>query len=204
MIGFRFTPSIYLSLSLAGFILLLGLFPSATEELLQFDRTRIAAGEWWRLYTGQLVHYGIYHLLMNLAALLLCGYIFLSNVSLKTYFSLLMVTATFVGLGIYWYNPELSFYAGLSGALHGLIMFGLLSTLKQTPLINTAGVILVVAKIWQEHSASYHATQLQQLLPVPVAVDAHLYGALGGLAFTAVFSAYQLYQRRNTASTKSC
>lgn len=200
MNNYRITPSMLVTLGLSSLILLLGLFPSVTEPLLQFDRERVLAGEWWRLLTGQIIHYGAYHLAMNLAALLLCGYVFLYSCKLSTYSLLLITLGVGVGAGIYWGNRELSYYAGLSGILHGIIVFGLLLTLKQTPWINSAGLILVLAKLWQEQASDYQATDLQQLLPVPVAVDAHLYGALAGLLFSGAFCLVQWLKRNNTRS----
>lgn len=197
------TPSLWLTLGLSTLILLLGLFPSITEPLLQLDRNRVDAGEYWRLLSGQIVHYGVYHLLMNIAALLLCGIIFLSSCSLVTYSSLLLFTGSCVGLGIYWGNPELHYYAGLSGVLHGLIIFGLLSTIRQTPWINSIGLVLVAAKLWQEQGSEYQATDLQKLLPVPVAVDSHLYGALGGLAFSLIFFILPIIKQRMLQPNKS-
>lgn len=202
MKALHITPALWFTFGLSGLILLLGIFPSVTEPLLQLDRGRVAAGEYWRLLSGQIVHYGAYHLLMNLAALLLCGYIFLSSCRLLTYICLLLFAGCFVGLGIYWGNPELQFYAGFSGVLHGLIIFGLFSTIRQTSWINSIGLILVAAKLWQEQGGEYQATDLQKLLPVPVAVDAHLYGALGGMTFSLLFFLTPIIKQYFSRSTK--
>lgn len=185
----RPTPALYLTFSLAGVLLLLGLFSSFTDNALQLDRTLIAHGEWWRLLSGQLVHYGYYHLLMNLAALIICGYVFLARCPLWIYTGLLFFSGVCVGLGVYWWNPEFEYYRGLSGVLHGLIIFGLIFTLKQTPWINGAGLVLITAKLIHEQSSGYQATDVQQLLPVPVVVDAHLYGAVSGLLFALCYIA---------------
>jgi len=39
------------------------------QNTLRFSRNDIFAGEWWRLLTGNLVHLGYSHLLLNLAGL---------------------------------------------------------------------------------------------------------------------------------------
>lgn len=178
------TLSLWLTLGLGGLMVLLGLFPSMTEPLLQFDRARVVQGEWWRLLSGQLVHYGIYHLAMNVAALLLCGYVLLRDLSLPSYASLLLITAVGVGLGIQTLSPDLDFYAGLSGVLHGLIVAGLLLGLREAPIFNGIALLLLVGKLVQEQSADFDTSHA--LLPVPVAVDAHAYGAVAGLIFALV------------------
>lgn len=173
------TPSLRLTVFLSLVIAVLALFGEHGEASLQFDRALIHQGEWWRLLSGNLIHYGFYHLLMNLTALLLCGYVLLRHISPGIYLTLLVVCAGAVGGGLYTFNPEFSYYAGLSGVLHGLIMAGLLLSIRANPLINGLVLAAMMIKLLHEQwasSAIHHA-----LLPVPVAVDAHLYGAAGGL-----------------------
>ncbi len=55
---------------------------------------------------------------------------------------------------------------------------------KRHPVwVNAILITLVFAKIIYEHQPDYQATQLQTLMPVPVAYDAHMYGAIAGLLF---------------------
>jgi rhomboid family GlyGly-CTERM serine protease len=194
---FRLTPGILLTLALGSVLVLCGMFSATADNFLQFDRSRIDNGEWWRLLSGQLVHYGIYHLLMNLAALLVCGYAFLDDFKPGAYACVLLFLGLCVGFGIYWGNPELEYYRGLSGALHGLIIFSLLITLKQTPFINITGLLVVVVKIWHEQQSNYQATSWQQLMPVPVVVDAHLYGAISGFFCALIYFSIRYFYLRN-------
>lgn len=179
----RITPSLWLSICLCALLLALGAFPAITEPLLQFDRQRIGNGEWWRLLSGQLVHYGVYHLLMNVAALGLCGFVLLRYLSLPAYATLLLVSGLGVGLGLYFLSLELDFYAGISGVLHGLILAGLLIGLRATPIFNVVALLLVMGKLFQEQAADFDTSHA--LLPVPVAVDAHVYGAVAGFLVAA-------------------
>lgn len=181
----HFTPSFQLTLILAGLMLALGLAQPWTQPLLEFNRGAIANGQWWRLLSGQWIHYGVYHLAMNSAAFALCGYVLLRHFALPQYLLLLLCCLIAVGLGLYWFNPQLQYYAGLSGALHGLLVAGLFEQLRQKSWISLAALILVALKLVQEQSASFDASH--PLLPVPVAVDAHLYGALAGFAWGLAF-----------------
>lgn len=156
--------------------------PVLFEQLALYGE-KIDQGEMWRLLTGNLVHFGWAHTLMNVAALVLCTLAFFTDVSLKKFSLLLLWCGANVGVGIYFFNPEYSPYAGLSGAIHGLIVAGLLQTRVYPVWIRVVALVLVTAKLVQENSAGYEATDLQQLIPAAVAVESHLYGAIAGIVF---------------------
>jgi len=171
--------SLTLTLGLTLVTLLLATIQGWSEPWLEFNRGAIDRGQWWRLVTGHWVHYGFYHLLMNGAALLLCGYVLLLDLKPGHYAALLVTCLLAVGLGLYWGNQELGYYAGLSGALHGLLVAGLLLGLHQTPRLYGLALLVVAVKIGREQWPGFDTAH--PLLAVPVAVDAHLYGAVTGL-----------------------
>lgn len=170
---------------------MLGVFGAGIETLLEFNRSKISEGEYWRLFTGNLVHYGFAHLAMNIAAFLIIGFSLLREVSVKVYLPLFISCAMSVGIGTLWWNPELVFYRGLSGVIHGLIVAGLLLNSFRNRWLSYLFVGLVFAKIFHEHQAGFQENQLQTLIPVPVAVDSHWYGALAGLIYIGVSMALQ-------------
>ena len=49
-----------------GLLLISNVLPGS---LLEYDRSAIARGEWWRLWSGQFCHWSALHLFGNLAAL---------------------------------------------------------------------------------------------------------------------------------------
>ena len=177
------TLSLAFTISLSIIIILFSVFGASMEPLLEFNRVKIFEGEYWRLFTCNFVHYGFAHLAMNLAAFLLVSFSLLREVSLKLYVPLFITAAMAVGVGTLLWNPELFFYRGLSGVLHGLIVAGLLLNSFRNRWLSFLFVGLVFAKIAHEHQADFQENQLQALLPVAVAVDSHLYGALAGLFF---------------------
>lgn len=171
---------------LIALMLLLTAFERTLFPLLSLEPNKVYVGEYWRLLTANLVHFGWIHTAMNAAALLLCVLAFFTDYSLKRFSFLLLWCCAGVGLGIYLLNPEYSPYAGLSGAIHGLIVAGLLQTRAYPLWIRTVLLGLLIAKLVDENRADYEATDLQVLLPVAVAVESHLYGALAGLAFAGI------------------
>jgi len=86
-----------------------------------------------------------------------------------------------IDLGLWFLDPALSWYVGLSGLLHGLFAAGLLSRLRAAPAESLVLGGLLAAKLLVEQIAG----------PLPgsetsaggaVVVNAHLYGTAGGIA----------------------
>jgi len=191
----RLPASLLLSIALALLMIALGAVQSWSEPWLEFNRRAIADGnQWWRLLTSHWVHYGRYHLALNLGAFLLCVYILFPKISLRHYSALLIACMLSVGLGIYAFSAEMTYYTGLSGVLHGLLVAGVLLTFKTTPWMNALALGVVTAKIVQEQLPGFDASH--PLLPVPVAVDAHLYGALAGLVWGLAVVLWKTRQKR--------
>lgn len=151
-----------------------GLYSSAVDK-----------GEAWRLITSNLVHFGWTHTIMNTAAFLLCGYAFFSGYSVWKFLGLFLTCCISVGMGIYFFNPHYAPYAGLSGAIHGLIAAGLLLTREYPGWLRWSAGFLFLGKLFHENTGYFDTTDLQNLIGAQVAVEAHCYGALGGLVFIA-------------------
>jgi len=177
-------------------MLLLTALENPLFPLLSLEPTYVSGGEFWRLLTANLVHFGWLHTLMNAAALLLCALAFFMDYPLKKFSLLMFWCCAGVGIGIYVLNPEYSPYAGLSGAIHGLIVAGLLQTRAYPIWIRVLALGLVTAKLVQENSVGYQASDLQALLPVAVAVESHLYGAIAGLVFATIDWLLQRLKRK--------
>lgn len=191
------TPTLSMSLLLVSLICTLTLFDIQVFDILNLDATKVSKGEYWRILTANFVHFGWAHTLMNVAALLLCTLALLSEASVTKYLGLLLVSCLAVGTGIYWFNPEYQPYAGLSGAIHGLVVAGLIQTRTYPLWIKAGGLLLVVGKLFQENQPGYEATDLQQLIPAAVAVESHVYGAIAGAAFALVSKLIQLMNRKS-------
>ena len=157
------------------------LFPQSLRQIFRYDRAAISDGELWRLITGHLAHLGWSHLAMNVAGLCLITYIFAPPGKVWVWSAWMFVTAMLTSAGLYFFSPQLSFYVGLSGALHGMIVIGALRWIQQGDFMGLFVLIIVVAKIaWEQLFGALPLSQ--QMAGGPVAVDAHLWGALAGLA----------------------
>lgn len=168
-----------LFLALAALLVLLQSFGPEAIRWLRLEPSALSSGEWWRLITGNLVHLGWAHLGWNLAALALLWIFCGPDLSTTAWALALIATLVGTGLGLAVGAPELGWYVGFSGALHGLFVIGAAARLGKRHWDGVLVLAVIVAKILYE--------QIQGPMPGvartvggPVVVDAHLYGALSG------------------------
>ena len=151
--------------------------------VLRYERAAIAAGAWWRLLTGHLVHLGWAHALLNIVGLAMVGLLVGSALSGRFWVLGLILCALGTSAGLWWFAPSTEWYVGLSGVLHGLLVLGAGARLGQGNKIGWVVLILVAVKITVEQIAG-PSTGTAELISGRVIVDAHLFGALTGLLLT--------------------
>lgn len=112
-----------------------------------FDRLAIEQGEWWRLVTGHWVHSDRGHAAWNIAALGLFGILFEAQLRWRLPL-VLLVSAFAVDAWLWWGDPALRYYCGLSGILNGLLILGLAELWRGTRhplvLLTAAGAALKI------------------------------------------------------------
>jgi rhomboid family GlyGly-CTERM serine protease len=168
-------------LALASIMVALQCLGAGATTALRYERARILDGELWRLVTGHLVHADLAHLSWNLAGLALVAWLFGAEFSRRAWLGILATSTAAVDAGFLVFEPQLDWYVGFSGVLHGLMAAGLLRWLLE----HRDGVTAIVAgsfaaKIaWEQWMGPLPLTA--QTLAVPVVFAAHTYGAIGGL-----------------------
>jgi len=169
-------------------ITILLIFLQFFQSDLVFLREAIQQGEFWRIWTGNLVHSNYYHLALNLAGFWVFIFMFKTLIQTSQLIMSLAFLSTGVGFGLYFFNPELYWYAGLSGTLYGLFIIGAVYALIDKDFITGSVIIIVIpVKIIWDHT--HHTAQLNtDLIGVPVSTDSHIYGIstaflLGGIIF---------------------
>ena len=161
--------------------------------LLRYQRDAVLAGQWWRLLTGNLVHLGWPHLWLNLAGLLLVWLLFHSALPQRVWLTVTVVSSLAVGLGLLFFDPNLAWYVGLSGTLHGLFAAGLVASLAAGQRAEWLLLALFLAKLtWEQLVGPTPGTA--ELAGGNVIVDAHLYGTVGG-ALTVLVWRYVMRRR---------
>ena len=150
------------------------------RELGRYQRDAIESGEYWRLVTGHLVHLGFGHLWPNLAALAIIGLLFEDVFRTADWLRVGAASAAAIDLGLYVLEPNVAWYVGLSGVLHGYVAAGALALLVRREKLGAVLAIGVAAKLTFEQVVG-PVPFTAESVGGPVVVAAHLYGVVGGL-----------------------
>lgn len=153
---------------------------AAPVEALRYERAAIAAGAWWRLLTCHLAHHDARHLALNLAGLALLWGLYAGAARPRDWGIVALAAALTIGLGLYFLAPEVRWYLGLSGVLHGGWAAAPVFLWRRARAEALASGALLALKLALEAWSGPLTTALDPSLPVIVA--AHRLGALGGLA----------------------
>lgn len=169
-------------LVLAVVVILLGVAHELVNPALHYQRAAVLDGQIWRLVTAHLVHLNTWHMAMNLTGLLLCWYFFTDLFTRRLLWLWLGVSAPVVGLAFLGLDQALSQYVGLSGLLHGLLVLLLVLGWRGNPVLHSLVLAIVAGRLFWEQRPDYDTEYLQAWIDGSVHVNAHLYGALTGLA----------------------
>lgn len=155
--------------------------PGALPSL-EWQRAALDAGQWERLFSGHFAHLDARHLLINLLGLALIVDLLLEGWSFAAIIALATASALGTGLLLWHAEPQLQWYVGLSGLLHGLwggaALAGWLSRHRSFCL---AALVALAVKLAFLNSGSG---------ALPVVPVAHLYGAASGLLWAALGCAW--------------
>ena len=151
----------------------------AGREWLRFDRTGITAGEAWRLLTGHLVHLGVTHALLNLVGLALVWFLVGRAFSTRQWLWIIAGSVAAIDVGLWFGNPSLEWYVGLSGLLHGMLAAGIVAGLAARSGEAVVLAVVVAGKLaWEQFAGPLPGSEATS--GGAVIVDAHLYGVIGG------------------------
>jgi rhomboid family GlyGly-CTERM serine protease len=159
-----------------GLLALLALTGEAGQAQLRYERAALLNGDWWRLVTAHLVHLGPRHLVFNLVGLALLGLLFGREYSLERWLSIVLLAMATVDAGLWFLRPQVAWYAGASGVLHGIWAAGACAQLRRSRWLSALPLAALIVKIGYEQWRGISAV----LGDLPVVVDAHWFGALGG------------------------
>jgi rhomboid family GlyGly-CTERM serine protease len=158
----------------------------AARLALRYDRAAVAAGEWWRFLTAHVVHLDLEHAVLNALGLVLMWALFARDYSARAWVVIVLTSIAAIDAGFWFRDTSLTWYVGSSGALHGVMAAGTLAHLLRRDLDGWILAAFVVVKLAFEQSTG--ALPFAEA-DASVVVNAHLYGALGGLLGAAVIIA---------------
>ena len=178
-------------------LLCISLQYAGLDDVLRWERSLIDQGQWWLLLTGNFVHLGQSHLWMNIAGFILVVALVWSHFSTMQWFLVIVFSSMVVGVGLWFFNPEVTGYVGFSGTLHGLIIAGCLADLRTYPKSAAILLTLVIAKLtWEQLSGPLPGSE--STAGGSVLVDSHLYGAIGGAIIGAALIGFIHLRKRQT------
>jgi rhomboid family GlyGly-CTERM serine protease len=147
------------------------------RNALSYQRAGLQAGDWWRVLTAHFVHLDAAHAALNGMGVVLMWALFARDYSPLRWAAIYLFSSLCISAGLWSLNPEVSYYVGASGSLHGVMAAGTLAHLKRRDLDGWILAIFIVAKLGFE--------QFNGAMPFSeggtTLVDAHLYGAVGGI-----------------------
>jgi rhomboid family GlyGly-CTERM serine protease len=165
-------------------LLLLTLSGEGGRTLLRYQRSALAAGQWWRLLSAHVVHLDLRHALLNVVGLALVWALFARDYSPKAWLAIVLGAIAAIDAGLWLGDSTVQWYVGSSGALHGALAAGVVAHVRKGERDGWLLAGLLAAKLLYEQGVG--------ALPFsgsdPVIVDAHLYGVAGGAAVAAFLS----------------
>ena len=170
-------------LLILGLLLLPELDGEAAREALSYQREALGEGQWWRLLSAHFVHLDFEHAALNGMGVVLMWALFARDYPPLQWLAIYLGAALTVSAGLWFFSPEIDWYVGASGALHGVMTAGTLAHLRRRDLDGWILAVFIVLKLGYE--------QVAGALPFAgspdTVVDAHLYGAIGGVVLALVF-----------------
>ncbi len=92
------------------------------REALVYQRDALAAGQWWRIWTGQLVHFGWPHFIADGGLFVILGWLLERPHPRASRFALVAMPVV-ITAALYWFDPAMTRYGGLSAVNLGLLVF---------------------------------------------------------------------------------
>jgi rhomboid family GlyGly-CTERM serine protease len=95
---------------------------SGWRPSLLYDRAAIADGQWWRLWTGHLVHFGWPHWVADTGLFVILGFI-LGRTQSRWFPVVLFLLPAAISAAVYFFSPGMVRYGGLSAVDLALLLF---------------------------------------------------------------------------------
>ena len=166
--------------ALIGPLCVLLWFGGELNPLLQYERDRVLAGEWWRLITGHLVHLDAAHLAVN-AVVILAWLSLFDERSLGWILSASCCYALLAGLGLLIFSAELTWMLGASAITYALVGGSAFRALLRGPRLLGAAVLGALGLKALAEQAWGLESWLSHFVDYPIASEAHVYGIAAGI-----------------------
>ncbi|MCF6219213.1 MAG: rhombosortase [Candidatus Polarisedimenticolaceae bacterium] len=167
-------------LLLSGIVLIMAILPHNVENLLILHRQSFLSGEVWRAISGHLLHLDWPHLLMNLTGLWVTVWLAENLITTLEWFVTFAISSLLISSALLMFS-NIDWYVGLSGVLHSFLVLVACKLIIHKRAIGWLLLLLILLKIgWEQWQGA--SPELEQLIGGKVILNAHLFGAIAGLA----------------------
>lgn len=164
------------------------------NDILLYDRSAIASGEWWRLISGHFIHLSTEHLLTNSVGFFLLVYLSLRYARGKEIAILFIMSTVLISISLYVFSPDVARYGGLSGILHAII--GWIGVRMIVAGEQGGGIFVLLLISFKLLYESFYGS-LFQYETFSVIMEAHLYGFAWGVALSLLKSYHDKKSKEN-------
>jgi rhomboid family GlyGly-CTERM serine protease len=166
--------------------LLLAPYSDTGFDLFALDSGPLRNDEYWRFWTGPLVHLSWAHLTLNMLGLVLLQQLFGGELRLVVWLWGYVVVSLVIAICFMAFS-SFGYIVGMSALLHGLFAYAACLAVRRDGLLATGVLLVVGAKlIWEQLKGP--STFVEDLVGLPVAVDAHFYGYAAGLVLGTIMA----------------
>jgi rhomboid family GlyGly-CTERM serine protease len=192
MVQFPTRPNQYLGPLIIGLICVVAfLSEPMSSDYFALERSWWTQGKYYQIVTGHFLHTNFIHILFNLLGLLLLWALHGDDYKTVSYLAKFFLTCVVLSLCLYLFSVDVTWYVGLSGAIHGVFAWGCIRDLENKLLSGWLLLIGLILKIGNEQ-LNGAGSLMPELIDANVAVDSHLYGAIIGL----LIGVFSLLKRR--------
>ena len=160
-------------------------FSHDLTSLCVYEREFIKEGEFWRIFSAHFVHFSFVHYILSNMAFLIVG-VAVEQKKDSNFGWLLFFMAWSIGLGLLCFEPNMLYYGGLSGMVHGLLYYRALLGLKEhQPYRSMSQMVLLLLPLkvcfeFYEQSSLLSSFSKQTFQVVPLS---HLLGMVTAVLF---------------------
>lgn len=159
------------------------------RDALALSRAGLQDAQLWRLLSAHFVHLGPYHAALNLIGLAILAWLCPRPLRLREWLRRLLWLSLAVSAGVWLMAPELNYYVGFSGVLHGMFLLGLAPQARAGDRIAVACLACLGGKLIWEMVVGVPLSD-EQAIGGRVVTQAHLFGTLAALAYGLTFNTF--------------
>jgi rhomboid family GlyGly-CTERM serine protease len=161
-------------------ILVMFTFQLIGPEVLRYETVQIHKLQWWRFLSGHFVHANWVHYGLNMTGLILCVALTETGWKLSQWLWRILLLALGISLSFWVLQPQIGWYVGFSGILFGLYVLCSISVWPQQKIMSSILLSVIALKLTLDLWSSVKITS-DELIGIPVLVEAHLYGVVTAL-----------------------